>query len=298
MALIEGASLDQLIHRESDDAIQYVFDGIQSDWSAVAKLGASVASAIEHAHRQGIIHRDVKPANLLLDHSGVVWVTDFGLAKIFDDLSDISKTGEMIGTPRYMAPEQLCGHVDARTDVYAMGLTLYELVTGKRSWSPVQKSTNGVHRVLFIPDVRDSNPEVPDGLARIIMKACEHHPEDRYQSARELRVALNSFAFSGSQDRRKSRLAKTASIRPAAAVVGAVCFAFVAALTSWNTIVQRTRTQSEFPKRRKPKSSRSGLQRKSLQKSEDRREHGCSTRCWWKRRCRAIRRRICLRRQQ
>ena len=87
-----------------------------------------VAEALEYAHRQGILHRDIKPSNLLLDAQGEVWVTDFGLAKD-QDSDELTRTGDIVGTLRYMAPERFDGWSDPRSDVYALGATLYELLT-------------------------------------------------------------------------------------------------------------------------------------------------------------------------
>ena len=96
-------------------------------WQSVAQIGVQVADALEYAHRQGIRHRDIKPSNLLLDTTGTVWVTDFGMAKV-DDQQNLTQTGDILGTPRYMPPEAFDGKADARGDVYSLGLTLYELL--------------------------------------------------------------------------------------------------------------------------------------------------------------------------
>src|SRR5262249_38754605 len=96
-------------------------------YASVARIGTQVAEALEYATRQGILHRDVKPSNLLLDNRGNVWVADFGLAKT-SDAEDLTHTGDILGTIRYMAPERFQGRCDARSDVYSLGLTLYELV--------------------------------------------------------------------------------------------------------------------------------------------------------------------------
>ncbi|HUR53278.1 MAG TPA: serine/threonine-protein kinase, partial [Gemmataceae bacterium] len=98
------------------------------DWEFVANVGIQAAEALHYAHAQGVLHRDVKPGNLLLDRHGTVWLTDFGMAKVEED-EGLTGTGDVLGTLRYMAPEQLAGAADGRSDVYSLGLTLYELVT-------------------------------------------------------------------------------------------------------------------------------------------------------------------------
>ena len=105
-------------------------------FSSVARIGIQVSEALEYAHEQGILHRDIKPANFLLDAQGEVWVTDFGLAK--DEESDeLTGTGELVGTLLYMAPERFRGQCDQRSDVYGLGITLYELVAlGSRTRPP------------------------------------------------------------------------------------------------------------------------------------------------------------------
>ena len=92
----------------------------------VARIGVQVAEALEYANRQGVLHRDIKPSNLLLDGGGTVWVTDFGLAKTIG-VDDLTATGDIVGTVRYMAPERFQGQCDARSDIYSLGLSLYEL---------------------------------------------------------------------------------------------------------------------------------------------------------------------------
>src|SRR5262249_53985597 len=96
-------------------------------WQSVAQIGVQVAGALEYAHQQGGLHRDIKPSNLLLDRRTTVWVTDFGLAKASDS-EDLTHTGDVLGTLRYMPPEAFEGKSEARSDVYSLGVTLYELL--------------------------------------------------------------------------------------------------------------------------------------------------------------------------
>src|SRR6202044_3237871 len=128
------------------------------------RIGIQVADALQHAHDQGVWHRDIKPANLLLDTAGIVWVTDFGLAKAIAH-DDLSRTGDLVGTLRYMAPERFCGGGDARSDIYSLGLTLYELLTpqpvpltGDRA-AMIRQASEG-HRL----PPRTLNPRIPRDL--------------------------------------------------------------------------------------------------------------------------------------
>ncbi len=131
MPMIDGVGLDKLILADPsvDPRLYLLFEEICNDWKRIAGLGAQVASALAHAHSKGTIHRDIKPSNLILALDGKVWVTDFGLAKLCDEDSNLSRTGGMIGTPQFMAPEQSVGAADERSDIFGLGITLYDIVT-------------------------------------------------------------------------------------------------------------------------------------------------------------------------
>ena len=208
---------------------------VAHNYRRVASLGANVASALAHAHEQRAIHRDIKPANLLLDDNGKVWVTDFGLAKLRDDNQDLSLSGDIIGTPRYMAPEQIRGQSDERSDIYSLGVTLWELASGARAWHAVRKGeVLSVKSSFDLPRVQDVNPDVPDVLARIIGRCCAFHPRDRYPSAADVQQALNRFAHDGSStDRRfvsRESLSRAATSRPFFMTVVSCLLALSAAL--------------------------------------------------------------------
>ena len=129
----------------------------QPYFRSVAQIGRQVAEALAFAHARGVVHRDIKPANLLLDTSGVVWVTDFGLAKAEE--GGLTDTGDLVGTLRYMAPERLRGEGDARADVYALGLTLYELLT-------LRPAFDTSDRLQLIDQVKGQEPPRPRRSSR------------------------------------------------------------------------------------------------------------------------------------
>jgi WD40 repeat protein/serine/threonine protein kinase len=163
-------------------------------WQSVAQIGVQVAGALEYAHQQGVLHRDIKPSNLLLDRQTTVWVTDFGLAKASDS-DDLTHTGDVIGTLRYMPPEAFEGQSDARSDVYSHGLTLYELLAFRPAFEEkdrhklIKQVTTGEP-----PRLDRLNPEVPRDLVTIVHKAMERDARQRYPSAGELAADLQRFA--------------------------------------------------------------------------------------------------------
>jgi eukaryotic-like serine/threonine-protein kinase len=169
---------------------------IESDhrhyFRSVARIGQQAAGALAYAHARGVIHRDVKPSNLLLDAAGVVWVTDFGLAKTQDD--DLTGTGDLVGTLRYMAPERFQGACDVRADVYGLGLTLYELLT-------LRPAFDAPDRLKLIEQVRRQeparpralDPRSPRDLETIVLKAIDKEPKARYQTADDLAEDLRCF---------------------------------------------------------------------------------------------------------
>jgi serine/threonine protein kinase len=165
-------------------------------FEAIGDLLGQVAEALDYAHGQAILHRDVKPTNILIEREQRVLLTDFGLAKMVGSEAHITTTGVGIGTPAYMSPEQGQGEaVDARTDVYALGVVLYEMITGRvpyRAETPMAVIIKHVTAPLPLP--RTINPEVPDGVEQVILRALAKNREDRYTSAgammRAYRVAI------------------------------------------------------------------------------------------------------------
>ena len=162
-------------------------------WRRVARIGVQVADALEYAHRQGILHRDIKPANLLLDNVGTVWIADFGLAKLAGH-EDLTHSGDMVGTLRYMAPEQFQGKADTRSDVYSLGLTLYELLALRPAFDEtdrrrlIRQVTQGEP-----PRPRKINAAIPRDLETIVVKSIAWDPGHRYSTAGELAADLRCF---------------------------------------------------------------------------------------------------------
>jgi len=186
-----------------------------SDFHSVAKIGVQVADALAYAHGQGVLHRDIKPSNLMLDEKGVVWIADFGVAKMAEGVGEASLkpnltlSGEMVGTLKYMPPERFFGQSDARGDVYSLGITLYEMLSGH----PPFPDTTPQHLIQLIqqgvgdgstgrradaysvrpPPLRTIDATIPVDLETIVLKAAAPDPAHRYQTADALADDLRRF---------------------------------------------------------------------------------------------------------
>ncbi|MCR9292609.1 MAG: WD40 repeat domain-containing serine/threonine-protein kinase [bacterium] len=162
-------------------------------WQSAAEIARDVADALHWAHEQGVLHRDIKPSNLILDRQGSIWVSDFGLAKVADSW-DLTSTGDVLGTLRYMAPENLSGHADRRSDVYSLGLTLYELLALRPAFDESDRGRL-VRMVLneHPMRLRTIDPSIPADLETIVCKAIEREPSARYATARQMRDDLTRF---------------------------------------------------------------------------------------------------------
>ncbi|MDT7671323.1 MAG: eukaryotic-like serine/threonine-protein kinase, partial [Pseudonocardiales bacterium] len=158
----------------------------------VMEVMADVCAALDFSHRHGIIHRDVKPANVMITRGGAVKVMDFGIARALADGQNMTQTAAVIGTAQYLSPEQARGEaVDARSDVYAAGCVLFELLTGEPPFSgdsPVAVAYQHVREDVRRPS--EVNPDVPAELDSIVLKAMSKNPANRYQSAAEMRSDL------------------------------------------------------------------------------------------------------------
>ncbi|MDY3553863.1 serine/threonine-protein kinase [Gemmata sp. JC717] len=162
------------------------------DWRFVAGAGLQAAEALDYAHQHGVLHRDVKPANLLFDGASV-WVADFGLAKLMN-ADGLTATGDILGTLQYVPPEGLSGRSDDRSDVYGLGATLYELLTLEPPYS-ADSPARLVKQVTDTdpPPPRALNPDIPRDLETIVLKAMAREPSARYAGARELADDLDAF---------------------------------------------------------------------------------------------------------
>ncbi|WP_165224811.1 serine/threonine-protein kinase [Aquisphaera insulae] len=208
----------------------------------VAHVGRQVASALAHAHARGILHRDIKPSNLLLDTEGVVWVSDFGLAKVDDD--ELTRTGDILGTLRYMAPERFRGRGDARADVYSLGLTLYELLVLRPAFdSPDRVALSEQIRVMEPDRPRSKDPRIPRDLETIVLKAIEKDPADRYATAEAMAEDLQRFLDDQPIRARRvgvpERYARWARRNPVIAILGGVLTAVLLAATASSVLVAR-----------------------------------------------------------
>ncbi len=161
------------------------------DPTMVISIGADVADALEASHRAGLIHRDVKPANILLCADQRVMVTDFGIAKI-QDTTDRTQHGTMLGSVKYLSPEQVEGNpVDGRSDVYSLGIVLYETLTGRVPFSADTPAATALARLHTVPTrPHQLRPGIPLPLDDVVMKALAREPDNRFASAAELEAAL------------------------------------------------------------------------------------------------------------
>ena len=203
MEYVEGKNLKQLLK----DKVSFSYDRI-------AEIVTCVGEALDYAHRRGIVHRDVKPANIILTTDGTVKITDFGIAKI--ETSSLTETGQFLGTPNYMSPEQALGRkLDARSDIFSFGAVLYEMLAGKRAF----RSDSRIETLNAIlkedpPELSQSNSQINSALERVVMHCLEKNPEQRFQSARDLAFALK-MCLSGSEGRQAAIITPAPAVTPA-----------------------------------------------------------------------------------
>src|SRR3990170_4752668 len=180
MPYIETGTLADLMHGEVMPLDQ------------VREIITQVGGALAYAHDRGLVHRDVKPSNILIDHAGNCLLTDFGIAKIVEGTTKFTQTGAIIGTPVYMSPEQIRGEkLDGRSDLYSLGIVIYEMATGRppyRAETPPAIFVKHLHDPL--PPPRSINPDLPEALERVILKCLAKEPALRYADMRKMVQAL------------------------------------------------------------------------------------------------------------
>ncbi|HEY7681097.1 MAG TPA: protein kinase [Gemmatimonadales bacterium] len=189
MEFVEGTGLDEVIRRRGALPL-----------AVTLTIGRQLCRALEVAHAQGIVHRDIKPPNLVVDAQGFLKVMDFGIARLVEGRQvagapGLTAAGSVIGTPEYMAPEQLLGHaVDGRADLYATGVVLFECATGKRLFTGDSFATVLMKQVQEPPpDPRTVVPALPEGFSAVVLRALAKEPEQRWQTATDLLHALEAI---------------------------------------------------------------------------------------------------------
>jgi WD40 repeat protein/serine/threonine protein kinase len=220
----------------------------------MARLGMQAAEALAFAHSQGVLHRDIKPSNLLVDAQGTLWVADFGLAKT-DDSDTLTERSEVVGTLRYLAPERFRGQCDARSDVYSLGVTLYEMLTLRRAFEGNDRAEL-IERIVRQPSptLRQVMPGIPLDLETIVLKAMAKEPAERYASARDLagdlRCYLEDRPIRARRPTLKQKLARWSRrhkpIMWSAAVSLLVLLVMSVAILAWSTfVISHERDQKE-----------------------------------------------------
>lgn len=183
MEYLEGRTLKQLIEQEGPLSTQ-----------RASRILDQVADALDYAHQQGLVHRDVKPANIFVGQGDQVTLTDFGIAKAASDAEQLTRTGVLMGTPEYMAPEQAeSGSVDPRTDLYSLGIVLYQMLVGRVPFRGTTPHAT-LHAVIYEPPLppRQIKGEISPQVEAVILKAIAKQPDQRFQSGAELAGALRA----------------------------------------------------------------------------------------------------------
>ena len=182
MEFLEGKSLERIVQEQGVLTLE-----------TILPIYDQVCSALDHAHQNKVVHRDVKPANIMILQNGLVKVTDFGIAKMM--AMGMTQAGQILGTPNYMSPEQVKGRqIDGRSDIFSLGVILYELVTGEKPFGG-QNITTVIYKIINenpIPP-RDLDASISAGLSYVISKALAKSVDERYQTCREMAEDLRNY---------------------------------------------------------------------------------------------------------
>lgn len=293
MERIDGASLSTVLAevgqcRSSTDASRCaapktvsdsttsLYDRATDEWMKspeffrrVARLGAQVADAVSHAHLHGVFHRDIKPSNIILDGDGNAWVTDFGLAKTEED--NLTQTGDIVGTPRYMAPERLRGRFTPASDVFGIGATLYELIT-------LRPAFDQTDQLALIRQIEDSRPArlnqvcaaIPSDLEIIVSKAMSKDPAERYLTAESLAEDLKRFIQGEEIRSRRPGMVKSAWkwMRKHPATAAAICGLFLILSTGLAVSTHNWRRANRFLEQSMEETARANRERQRAEKAE------------------------------
>ena len=202
MRYLEGSTLKDVIDSH-----------IRLPMNELVFLMRQIASAVDYAHRRNIIHRDIKPSNIMIDHDGNAYLTDFGIARIMNQ-KGVTQTGFTVGTPGYMSPEQGMGRddIDSRTDIYALGVMVYEMATGAAPYSgDTPMAIMWRHIQDPIPSAKDVHSELPEDFDEVMEKALAKEPQDRYQTAGDFAAALSKLVVTAEASAQPKRLQTIAS---------------------------------------------------------------------------------------
>lgn len=223
MRCVDGPSVRQLLEKERRLSVV-----------DAARIARQVAEALAYAHAHGIVHRDIKPDNVLLDRSGHVLVTDFGIAKAAQEasVSQLTTEGMVVGTPHYMSPEQATGErVDRRSDIYALGVVLYQMLAGAPPFDGESaQSVLMKQATAEPPPILRLRSDVPPGLVAVVERMLAKDPDERYQTADELSRALVAALPTAARDRLELGRGLVAAARIVGGVVVAAGLALVAAV--------------------------------------------------------------------